>query len=199
MCWHKKDSINGYSCQIDRILSTLWSGYRTIQIAMRKECKNPKSEQRGFVTTSFGDLKWPHCWLDFRTKSCKCFHTGSLWRSVSLLLHCQNPPQLLFQKLIKLWMPEMGRRAAIHHAAGMFTVGHCNKEVTSRLLYMISVESNYSSFQNWVLMEELLNVQVGSLNKLLRRNKTFMWPDSRVDYMILKRDFNSNDFFFFLT
>lgn len=27
--------------------------------------QEPKSEQRGFVTTSFEDLKYPHPWIDF--------------------------------------------------------------------------------------------------------------------------------------
>lgn len=43
-------------------------------------------------------------------------------------------------------MPEMGWRAAIPHAADVFTMGHYNKEVTSRLLYMISGESKLLQF-----------------------------------------------------
>lgn len=95
-------------------------------------------------------------------------------------------------------MPEMGRRATIPHAADMFTVGHCNKEVTSRLLYTISVESNYYNFQNCVVMEELLNLLLGTLNEILRGNKVRLLCgiNSRVDEVILKRDLNINDFFF---
>lgn len=121
------------------------------------------------------------------TKSCKCFHTGS--PSASLLLPCQNPVQVLFQKLVKLQLPEMGRRAAIPHAADVFTVGHGNKEVTSRILYTISVEINYYNFQNCVLMEELLNLHLGTRNEILRGNKESLscGINSRVDEVILKR------------
>lgn len=82
----------------------------------------------------------------------------------------------------------------------MFTVGHCNKEVTSRLLYTISIESNYYNFQNWVLMEEFLNLWLGTLNEILRGNKIRLscGINSRVDKVILKRDLNIHDFYFYL-
>jgi len=96
-------------------------------------------------------------------------------------------------------MPEIGSRAARPHAADMFTVGHCNKEVTSRLLCTISVESNYYNFQNRVLMEELLNLQLGTLNEILRENEVRLscGINSRADEVILKRDLKVN--YFFLT
>lgn len=83
----------------------------------------------------------------------------------------------------------MGRRAAIPHAADVFTVGHGNKEVTSRILYTISVEINYYNFQNCVLMEELLNLHLGTRNEILRGNKERLscGINSRVDEVILKR------------
>lgn len=43
-------------------------------------------------------------------------------------------------------MPEMGRREAVPHAADAFTAGQCNKEVTSKLLYMISAERKLLQF-----------------------------------------------------
>lgn len=56
-------------------------------------------------------------------------------------------------------MPEMGCRAAIPHAANTFPVGHCNKEVASRLLYMISGEGKLLQFAKLRVDGRALNFQ----------------------------------------
>lgn len=49
-------------------------------------------------------------------------------------------------------------------------------------------------------MGELLNLQLGSLSEILRGSKIRLscGINSRVDEVILKRDLNMNDFFFFI-